>query len=246
MGNIRATPDILTCCFCGPLRPVLRVQPTLPFPVGGNPAGRHVTASPVPMLRNHQKAIIERTFSHRGSFCCIYYAFTPGYGSARRLMWCEGPPGALMAAAPLPSVWRSSLLASAGDDGTVRLWRANFLNVWHPVSVVTPGGSVAPESGLPIPPPLFAAAVSEQSQRDSSLLGVSRGIPLNGSSSVKAVSSETSVSTIGSGIQAGMSFTLSSFLPFFYSYLCRASPFWILQHDKECPGRVLVWILTDC
>ncbi|KAL7059916.1 hypothetical protein AAHC03_013509 [Spirometra sp. Aus1] len=108
-------------------------------------------------------------------------------------------------------VWRvswnitGSLLASAGDDGTVRLWRSNFLNVWHPVSVVTPGGSAAPESGLPIPPPLFAAAAalgSEQSQRDPSLLGVSRGIPLDGSSSVKPVSSETSVSTIGSGIQS--------------------------------------------
>ncbi|VDN43925.1 unnamed protein product [Dibothriocephalus latus] len=110
-------------------------------------------------------------------------------------------------------------MASTGDDGTVRLWRANFLNVWHPVSVVTPGGSAAPEIGLPIPPPLFAAAatvVSEQSQ--SSLLGVSRGIPLDGSNPVKQVSSETSVSTLGSGIQSGMSFT---FLPAFplYAYL---------------------------
>ncbi|BHF62396.1 Nucleoporin SEH1 [Sparganum proliferum] len=105
-----------------------------------------------------------------------------------------------------PLLFGGSLLASAGDDGTVRLWRSNFLNGWHPVSVVTPGGSAAPESGLPIPPPLFAAAAAlggEQSQRDPSLLGVSRGIPLDGSSSVKPVSSETSVSTIGSGIQSG-------------------------------------------
>ncbi|KAK4474827.1 hypothetical protein MN116_001943 [Schistosoma mekongi] len=34
-----------------------------------------------------------------------------------------------------------SLLASSGDDGCVRLWQANYLGVWLPVSVISPDGS---------------------------------------------------------------------------------------------------------
>ncbi|CAL8102250.1 unnamed protein product [Calicophoron daubneyi] len=44
-------------------------------------------------------------------------------------------------------VWRvswnvtGSMLASSGDDGCVRLWQANHLGVWLPVSVISPDGS---------------------------------------------------------------------------------------------------------
>lgn len=73
-----------------------------------------------------------------------------------------------------------TLLASAGDDGTVRLWRANYLNVWRPVSVIAPGGS--PETGLPIPPPLYtvlidpgqAAAAATLANSSASIRGVSQ------------------------------------------------------------------------
>ncbi|KAG5445621.1 Nucleoporin SEH1 [Clonorchis sinensis] len=44
-------------------------------------------------------------------------------------------------------VWRvswnvtGSILASSGDDGCIRLWQANYLGAWQPISVIAPDGS---------------------------------------------------------------------------------------------------------
>lgn len=40
-------------------------------------------------------------------------------------------------------------MASSGDDGCVRLWQANYLGVWLPISVIAPDGSHS--SALPPP-----------------------------------------------------------------------------------------------
>ncbi|KAF6780136.1 hypothetical protein AHF37_00444 [Paragonimus kellicotti] len=67
-------------------------------------------------------------------------------------------------------VWRvswnvtGSVLASSGDDGYVRLWQANHLGVWQPISAIAPYGSlptgstdhasgVALSSIIPVLPP---------------------------------------------------------------------------------------------
>ncbi|KAF5404482.1 Nucleoporin seh1 A [Paragonimus heterotremus] len=42
---------------------------------------------------------------------------------------------------PAPNV-TGSVLASSGDDGYVRLWQANHLGVWQPISVIAPDGSL--------------------------------------------------------------------------------------------------------
>ncbi|KAF8572334.1 hypothetical protein P879_00418 [Paragonimus westermani] len=57
-------------------------------------------------------------------------------------------------------VWRvswnvtGSVLASSGDDGYVRLWQANHLGVWQPISAIAPDGS------LPTGPTDHASAVT--------------------------------------------------------------------------------------
>ncbi|KAA3681345.1 nucleoporin SEH1 [Paragonimus westermani] len=57
-------------------------------------------------------------------------------------------------------VWRvswnvtGSVLASSGDDGYVRLWQANHLGVWQPISAIAPDGS------LPTGPADHASAVT--------------------------------------------------------------------------------------
>lgn len=42
---------------------------------------------------------------------------------------------------PLTHTHAGSILASSGDDGCVRLWQANYLGAWLPISVIAPDGS---------------------------------------------------------------------------------------------------------
>uniref|UniRef100_A0A5K3FLX9 WD_REPEATS_REGION domain-containing protein n=1 Tax=Mesocestoides corti TaxID=53468 RepID=A0A5K3FLX9_MESCO len=51
--------------------------------------------------------------------------------------------------------FQGNILASAGDDGTVRLWCSNYLKTWFPFSVIRPG-----EASLPISPSSFGAAAA--------------------------------------------------------------------------------------
>ncbi|VDM15778.1 unnamed protein product [Hydatigera taeniaeformis] len=48
--------------------------------------------------------------------------------------------------------YQGNILASAGDDGTVRLWCSNYLKAWFPLAVIRPG-----EISLPTPPSHLSA-----------------------------------------------------------------------------------------
>lgn len=77
-----------------------------------------------------------------------------------------------------------SIVATAGDDGTVRLWCSNYLKVWLPLSVIRPG-----ETTVPLPPAFLsanaaAAAVNAASATTNTVGGTSGGA--SSSSSVTA------------------------------------------------------------
>ncbi|VDN96970.1 unnamed protein product [Rodentolepis nana] len=75
--------------------------------------------------------------------------------------------------------FQGNILASAGDDGTVRLWCSNYLKAWFPMAIVRPG-----EVSLPIPPSFLSAAATINSIEQSHSF-------LRGSSAAQAASAAT-------------------------------------------------------
>ncbi|KAM7542179.1 hypothetical protein Aperf_G00000010586 [Anoplocephala perfoliata] len=59
--------------------------------------------------------------------------------------------------------FQGNILASAGDDGTVRLWCSNYLKAWFPLAIIRPG-----EISLPIPPSFLSAAATINSMEQQS------------------------------------------------------------------------------
>lgn len=81
-------------------------------------------------------------------------------------------------------VWRvswnvtGSVLASSGDDGHVRLWQANHLGIWQPISVIAPDGS-QPTMDVSMPPTTASTVLNLSSMlpsQTSSIIGQSAGL----------------------------------------------------------------------